>query len=102
MSQSIEDVPAMGNIYAATGKPQAAHDLLNKLKQSSQQRAVSPFHVAIVYVGLNEKDQAFEWLEKGYRDRDPEMVTLKIEPRLDGIRSDPRFSDLMRRVGLAP
>jgi DNA-binding winged helix-turn-helix (wHTH) protein/TolB-like protein/lipoprotein NlpI len=98
--EPIEDVPAMGNIYAATGKPEAAHELLNKLKQSSQRRYVSQFHVAIVYAGLNEKDQVFEWLEKGYRDRDPEMVMLKIEPQLDGLHSDSRFVDLLRRVGL--
>jgi hypothetical protein len=53
-----------------------------------------------VYTGLGEKDSAFKWLEQAYRDRSGSVRYLKIEPRLDPLRSDPRFLDLLRRVGI--
>lgn len=55
---------------------------------------------AIVYEGLGDKDEAFQWLERGYQDRAYEMNYLKVDPLLDSLRSDPRFADLVRRVGL--
>ncbi len=55
--------------------------------------------MAIIYTGLGEKEKAFEWLEKAYEDRSELMTWLKVDPRLDPLRDDPRFQDLLRRVG---
>jgi len=58
--------------------------------------------IALIYAGLGEKDQAFAWLEKGYEERSFQMQWLTVEPRWDSLRSDPRFADLLRRMGLKP
>ena len=73
---------------------------MNALKQQSQQKYVSPHHIAIAYVGLNEKDQALEWLEKAYESHEEILVFLEVDATWDKIRSDTRFQDLMRRLGL--
>jgi hypothetical protein len=56
---------------------------------------------AIVYGALDEKDKAFAWLEKAYEERDPQLTYLKVGPRFDPLRQDPRFKEVLRRVGLA-
>ena len=56
----------------------------------------------MIYAGLGEKDPVFEWLEKGYEERDVRMAFLKIKPRWDTYRTDLRFASLLNRVGLAP
>ena len=65
-------------------------------------RYVSRHDLAIVYLALGEKQQALDWLEKAYEDRNWWMPWIKVEPRFDSLRSDPRFADLVRRVGLPP
>jgi eukaryotic-like serine/threonine-protein kinase len=71
-------------------------------KEQAKRRYVSPIWAARSYALLGEKDQAFEWLEQAYRERDNWLVMLKVFPWWDGLRSDPRFTDLVRRVGLPP
>ena len=61
---------------------------------------MSPFEIALIDAGLGDADRAFEWLDKAYDDRSDLLVYLKVDPRLDPIRSDRRFSDLVARVGL--
>ena len=56
----------------------------------------------MVYNGLGEREEALAWLERGYREREPRMVFLKVEPKWDNLRDDPRFQDLLRRVGFTP
>ncbi len=56
--------------------------------------------IATIHAALGEKDLAFEWLQKAYEDRSGWLVYLKIDPMFDPLRSDPRFTDLLRRVGL--
>ncbi len=97
-----ENWGALGHAYAVSGKRAEALTVLEKLKELSKEHYVPPFDMAIVYVGLGEKDRAFEWLEKAYAERSFFLTWLKVEPELDSLRSDPRFADLVRRVGLWP
>jgi hypothetical protein len=66
----------------------------------SLKRYVSPYNIAVVYVGLGEKDRAFEWLDKAVAERSPQLVMLNRPGEMDRLRSDPRFAELKRRVGL--
>jgi len=73
---------------------------LDQLKENAGQRYVSAYSFALVYAGLGEKDQAFQWLEQSYQERAPYLSALKVDPPLDNLRSDPRFADLVSRIGL--
>ncbi len=86
----------LGHVSAVTGKRDEALKILDQLKQISKQR----FGLALVCVGLGDKDQAFQWLEKSYQDREARITRLKVDPLLDNLHSDPHFADLVRRVGL--
>jgi tetratricopeptide (TPR) repeat protein len=90
----------LGHVYAVLGKKREALAVLDELKQISTQGYVPATSVAIVYAGLGEKDQAFVWLEKAYGERSFQLQWLTAEPRWDSLRSDPRFADLLRRIGL--
>jgi TolB-like protein len=92
--------PGLGHVYAVSGKKAEARTVLNELKQLSGQEYVPAYDIALIYAGLGEKDQAFAWLEKAYEERSFPMAWLKVEPQWDSLRSDPRFADLVRRVGL--
>ena len=63
---------------------------------------ISPFDTAIICTGLGDTERAFEWLEKALEDRSWWMIRLKVDPRLDRLRADPRFTSLLRRMGLGP
>ena len=75
--------------------------MLAELLARSRRRYVPPFDLAIVYVSLGNKDQAFSYLEQAYQERSYQMVWLKVDPWCDDLRSDPRFEALLRRVGLS-
>jgi DNA-binding winged helix-turn-helix (wHTH) protein/TolB-like protein/Flp pilus assembly protein TadD len=91
---------SLGHAYAVAGQPAEARKILFELHELSKQRYVLPYCFALIHAGLDEKDQAFAYLEKSYQERDSWLNHLKVEPRLDSLRSDPRFGDLLRRVGL--
>jgi serine/threonine protein kinase/Tfp pilus assembly protein PilF len=92
---------AIGHAYGVAGKRTEALRVLDEMHKKAEQGPVSPFFFALVYAGLNDKESALQWLQKAYEQRSGSIRYLKMEPRLDNIRSDPRFVDLMRRVGLA-
>ncbi|MBA3716267.1 MAG: hypothetical protein H0W76_28075 [Pyrinomonadaceae bacterium] len=77
-------------------------NLVDELRELSKQRYVSSFVSTLIYIGLGEKDQALQWLEKACDERSDYMVILKVDPVFDSLRSDPRFSDMQQRVGLSP
>ncbi len=89
-----------GRLYAVTGKRAEALEMIAKLKSIAAERYVADYSIALIYAALGEKDQAFERLEKSYRDHTVDMLTLHYDPLIDNLRSDPRFADLQRRVGL--
>jgi len=90
----------LAHVYAVSGQGGEARKLLDDLADPSRPTHISPFDIALVYVGLGDHDEAFAWLEKAYNERERDMLSLKVNPVLDPLRSDPRFVDLMRRVGL--
>ena len=95
-----ETMALLAGVYAVSGNIHEANRVLEKLKEQSKWRYVDPYEIAVIFTGLDEKDYAFEELEKGYELRSLSMVRLKVDPRLDPLKSDPRFKDLLVRVGL--
>ena len=92
----------LGHAYAVAGRRGEAQKVINELKDLSKRRYFPPYYIALIYVGLGDKNQALEWLEKAFAERSANLTVLKAEPMFDPIRSDPRFQDLLRRVGLTP
>jgi eukaryotic-like serine/threonine-protein kinase len=88
--------------YALAGNRIAAMQVFEELKRLMNVRYVSRHDLAIVNLALGEKEQALDWLEKAYEDRNWWMPWIRVEPRFDPLRSDPRFAKLVRRVGLPP
>jgi Flp pilus assembly protein TadD len=101
-ADNAEVVSLIGYTYAVSGRLVEAQKVLKELQDLSKQRYVSPYHVAMVYAGLGEQDKTFEWLEKAYAEREGRMTILKFAPEFDGLRSDSRYANLLRRIGLAP
>ena len=91
---------ALGHAYALSGRKDQAQNVVTELKQLSKQRYVAPFEIAVIYMGLGEKEQTFEWLEKAYLDHSPWLIWLNVDPRFDSLHRDPRYGDLRRRMGL--
>jgi eukaryotic-like serine/threonine-protein kinase len=90
----------IGHVHAASGQRGEAERVIEMLQKEAAQRYVSPFEIALIYVALGETDRAFAWLDKAYQDRSDLLVYLDVEPRLDPVRSDPRFKELATKVGL--
>jgi len=95
---------ALGCTYAILGKREEARKLIGEWKQlfaGSPRQVHQSYWIAAVYTALGEKDQALGWLEKAYEHRFGELMLLSVEPRFDNLRSDPRFTSLLRRMNLA-
>ena len=90
----------LGHAYAVAGKTAEARQILDDLHRLAENQYILPYGFAFVHVGLGENDAALEWLEKAFQDRNSWMPFLQVEPRLDPLRSDPRFQDLLRRMNL--
>jgi len=96
---NTETIAVIGHAFAVSGKRAEAQKVLDELKEMSTQRYVPPYNIAIIYAGLGEKGQTLSWLEKAYSDRDVRLIFLKVEPKWDDLRADPRFTKLLQRVG---
>lgn len=91
----------LGHALALAGRRDEAERIINELKELAQEeRYVSSYYFAMIYLGLGETHQAFACLERAYEERSGFMTFIKVEPMLDPLRSDPRFTDLERRIGL--
>src|SRR5262245_31368076 len=90
----------LGYAFAKSGRREDALRVLDELQRSSGQRRASPFHFALIYVGLGEKDRAIELLNKACDERAERLVWLRVDPRFDPLRQDPRFYEIMIRMGL--
>jgi TolB-like protein/DNA-binding winged helix-turn-helix (wHTH) protein len=94
------NLSSLGYAYGMSDKRTDALTILRQLQVLSQKSYVSPYDIAVVYIGLGEKDRAFEWLDKAVAERSPNLVMLNRPGEVDRLRSDPRFAALKRRVGL--
>jgi TolB-like protein/DNA-binding winged helix-turn-helix (wHTH) protein/Flp pilus assembly protein TadD len=90
----------IGHVYAVSGDKDAAERVIARLREESKRHYVNKYEVALIYVGLGQNDQAFEWLDKAFRGHSDQLIYLNVDPRLDSIRCDSRFTELVRRVGI--
>lgn len=93
-------VAALAHAQASSGNREEALRNLRELEETSRRRRVSPYWMSIVHAGLAANELAFEWIEKAIDERDVWPVWMKVEPRFDPLRSDPRFSLALGRLGL--
>lgn len=102
--QKMGDAPHglghLGNAYARRGLKSEARAVVPKLKEHVDKTGVGRYEIALVYAGLQENDKAFEWLESAFQVRDKGLTYLKVDPCLDSLRSDERFTPLLQRVGI--
>ena len=99
---NLDAVASLGHAYAVIGNRAAAEKILRRLEQASKMGQASPYLAATLYAGLGNKGKAFELLEKSYRERSLDVAwILKPDLRIDNLRSDRRFENLLRRVGLS-
>jgi len=95
-------VLALGHAYSVSGNTAEAKNAITELERISRTRYVPALYTAVIYIGLGDKDKAFQWLNKAFAERTDRLVYLNAEPVADPLRSDPRFRDLARRIGLTP
>jgi tetratricopeptide (TPR) repeat protein len=91
---------SLGKVLGDSGRRQEARKILKELEERSKHHYVSPYLIGLVQLGLGERNEAVASLEQGYTNRDQWMMYLKVDPGWDDLRSDPRFKDLLRRIGL--
>ncbi len=95
-------LPDLAHAYAVAGKRVEAKQTLERIKEQSKRTYIPPDAIALVHVALNEKDKAFALLEEAYAQHNVLFYWLKADTRFDPLRSDPRFQNLLRRLGLSP
>ena len=92
---------SLGHAYAKANRIDEAAKIMAGLDELSQERYVSSYERAAISVALRNERQSFEWLERAYEEHSFHMVYLKVWPQFNLVRNDPRFQDLIRRLGLA-
>jgi serine/threonine protein kinase/TolB-like protein/Flp pilus assembly protein TadD len=100
MGRTSQLVGELGYTYAVSGKRADALKMLDELKEMSARQYVSPLYFAFVHIGLGDKEQAFVHLEQAYQERSTWLMWIKVDPRFDPLRSEPRFAELLRRMNL--
>ena len=93
-------IGGLGFVFARAAKREQALEIISQFKAAAESRYVDAYMVAAVYAGLDDKSRAFDWLNKGLEERSASMVFLKVDPFFDNLRIDPRYANLLRRVGL--
>ena len=100
--RSTNMLASLGHAYGLAGKRQDAQKTLRELEERAKHTYVSSYQLAVVYLGVGEKEHALAALDEAYKERSTLMTYLKMDPRLDPLRRDPRFVALLSRVGLPP
>jgi tetratricopeptide (TPR) repeat protein len=94
----LSDARRPGYSYAAAGKKSEARKIAADLGGNLDKHFVCPFEIGTIYIRLGEKDESFRWLNRAYEERSICISGMKFDPRLDPIRSDPRYDTLVRRL----
>jgi tetratricopeptide (TPR) repeat protein len=92
---------ALGRAYAKSQKKHEANEILNELNELAKRQYASAYEIATIYVALGDNEQAFQLLAKAYAEHSFHLVNLNISPQFKSVRSDPRFQDLVQRIGLS-
>ena len=90
----------LGHAYAVAGEDQRARRTLEQLQAISARAPVSPYDIALIHLGRNDTEQAFAWLEKAYEKRASDLIQLSVDRRFERLHGDPRYADLLRRIGI--
>jgi len=90
----------LGYAYAASGNRIKARATIEALKRGTDSAYVPAYYIASIYGALAEKDVAFSWLQRAFAERDPGITYLLLDPFMDPLRADPRFTALIHKVGL--
>jgi serine/threonine-protein kinase len=91
----------LGFVDGQSGRKDEAVSILNQLEErSTTNEYLSPFQIALIYVGLGKKDKAIEWLQTAKRERDPFLMYIRVDPNFDSLRKDPRFVELMKQISV--
>jgi tetratricopeptide (TPR) repeat protein len=90
----------MGHAYAVSGNETQARKILDELRQMAKKRYITSWYLALVYTGMGQREHAFKSLQDAIEEHAFGLATLKVDPRLDPLRSDPRFQELLKRLGL--
>jgi TolB-like protein/DNA-binding winged helix-turn-helix (wHTH) protein/Flp pilus assembly protein TadD len=102
--ETLKDWPviiaAAGHAYGKWGHDAEANGQLRRMKELAKDEYVTPYGMAAIFAGLDDKDQTMSWLQKAYEDRSHWLVWLKLDARFDNVRSDPRFEELLKRMKL--
>ena len=98
--ENLAEIPLAGYLYAVAGKSVEARQVLEASQRTAKNHYVAAYDFANIYAGLEDNNKAFEWLEKAFSDRDTTMTFIKVDQRIDSIRSDPRLAKLIERVGI--
>jgi TolB-like protein/tRNA A-37 threonylcarbamoyl transferase component Bud32 len=98
-TEDIETLAFLGWVYAVSGQQEKARNLLNRMLDLRARRYADAYLIGEVYAGLGEKEKAFEWLSKAYKEHAGQMFCIKVDPWIDNLRSDPRYKELLRKIG---
>ncbi len=100
LDENPEALAQLGHVHALAGDSTEAQRILGELHGMSVSRYVSPYNIALIFAGLEDREQTFAWLDKAVEGRFQWVKNMHVDPRLDGFHDDPRFQALLRRVGL--
>ena len=92
---------ALGRTFALSGRRKQALEVLRKLEAYAKERYVSPLEFAWIQFALGETDVGFRWMQKAMEDRSFDLISIKVDPRFDALKGDPRFETIARRMGVA-
>lgn len=100
LGERLELLAHLGHIYAVSGRKDEAQKILAELEKESNKAYVPSYFTALIYIGLDANEQAFEWLEKAYLENDLNLMFIGVDPMLDSLRLHPRYQRLLQRTGL--
>jgi hypothetical protein len=100
--ESTISLAMLGHANGTAGKRDEAQKILEKLTERSKHQYVPSYWIAMIHVGLGDKDQAFKWLERSFQERSSWLAWARVEPRFDSLRSDSRFQSLLQGCDWRP